>query len=349
MIDVVTMHPTAIWGDVVVANPWNAYTTFGDIDALRDQYTGAKAWLDSGIARSDVGLWDRTSFQYGDWLDPLAPPDDAGKASTNAYFVADSYLVYVTGLVAKMATILGLEDDATHYADSAADLKSKYEQAWINSDGTVYNETQTGLALPLFFDLFNGTDQSTAAAGRLQDIIAKNNYLVGTGFAGTHLLGLALTKYNLTDTFYRMILQTTVPSWLYQVVMNGTTTWERWDSLLPDGSLNPGSMTSFNHYAFGSVANWIHQTVGGLAPAEPGWKTIKVSVVPGGNITSGRASYVSPYGTVATDWRVDADGFTLQLVVPPNTHAEVTLPGGNSTVQLVGSGAHEFTVPDYHM
>ncbi|CAJ2507101.1 Uu.00g082870.m01.CDS01 [Anthostomella pinea] len=341
--------PSAVWGDAIVVNPWNNYVSFGDINALKDQYIGAKTWLDSGIPRNEAGLWNRTTYQFGDWLDPLAPSDDPGAATTDSRYVADAYLVYVTGLVAKMAAVLDYEADAEHYGDWAGTLKTAFQDAWIDPDGKVANETQTGLTLPLYFDLFAKESQAVAAAVRLQKIIANNDYLVGTGFAGTHLLGLTLSKYNLTDTFYQMLLQTTVPSWLYQVVMGGTTTWERWDSLLPNGDLNPGSMTSFNHYAFGSVANWIFQTIGGLAPAEPGWKTIKVGVVPGSNVTEAQASYLSPYGIVSTDWHVDEDGFHLSLVVPPNARAEVVLPKTNGEILAVGSGTHGFVVSGYRL
>ncbi|KAJ2972951.1 hypothetical protein NUW58_g9068 [Xylaria curta] len=253
--------------------PMSTYQSYGDAIALRAQYIGAKAWIDSGIPRGPDGLWNHTYFQFGDWLDPKAPNDEPGNATTSSGLVADAYLVYVTGLVAKMAAVLGLEADAAQYAAQAAAAKKAYQAAWLESDGRVKYETQTGLALSLYFGLFP-EGQDNAAAARLRDVIEAAEYHVGTGFAGTHLLGLALTQYGLTDEFYRMLLQTSVPSWLYQVVQDATTTWERWDSLLPDGSVNPNMMTSFNHYAFGSVANWMFRTIGGLAPAEPGWKTV---------------------------------------------------------------------------
>ncbi|KAI0452422.1 extracellular glycosyl hydrolase family 78 protein [Xylaria acuta] len=336
------MMPTAVWGDVVVANAWNSYQAFGDVDALKAQYVGAKAWVDSGIPRGADGLWNHTYYQFGDWLDPKAPADNPGGATTDSGLVADAYLVYVTNLVAKMAAVLGLDDEAAQYEDSAQTLKKAYQAAWISSDGIVKYETQTGLALSLYFGLFP-EGQDAPAAQRLQKIIEDNDYRVGTGFAGTHLLGQTLTQYNLTDEFYSMLMQTSVPSWLYQVVQNGTTTWERWDSLLPDGSLNANMMTSFNHYAFGSVANWMVRTIGGLAPAEPGWKTIAVAPIPGGGLTSAKTTYLSPYGKVSTEWTVDDDaGFNLKLVVPPNSRAEVTLPGDNGRVMNVGSGTHTF-------
>jgi alpha-L-rhamnosidase len=333
----------AVWGDVAIINPWNAYLMTGDLDMLREEYAGAKAWLDQGIPRNEIGLWNRSTFQYGDWLDPQAPTGRPEDATTKPTYVADAYLVYVTGLVAKMGIELGL-NEASYYSKWTSDLKQKFLDAWVTHDGVVAYETQTGLTLPLYFDLFPNEEQAWAAAARLEKIIIDNEHLVGTGFAGTHLLGLSLTKYKLTHTFYKMLLQTTVPSWLYQVVMKGTTTWERWDSMLPDGSLNPQGATSFNHYAFGSVANWMHGTIGGLAPAEPGWRTVDVAPVPGGGITHASASYVSAYGRVATRWNVGDGHFHLSLEVPPNTKALVRLPGCEGPPIRVGSGTHQFLI-----
>ena len=149
--------------------------------------------------------------------------------------------------------------------------------------------------------------------------------------------------------------------------MGGTTTWERWDSLLPNATVNPGEMTSFNHYAFGSVAAWIHATVGGLSPARPGWAVVKVAPVPGGGITAATAEYLSPYGRVVCKWwaetaaaegeqgggqqevmRQRGDGLYLQVTVPPNSRAEVTVPGANETVE-VGSGFYEWFVEGFEV
>ena len=161
-------------------------------------------------------------------------------------------------------------------------------------------------------------------------------------------MGTALRGANATGDFYRMLLQTRVPSWLYQVAQNGTTTWERWDSLLANGSVNSGEMTSFNHYAFGSVADWIHTVVGGIAPAEPGWRRIAVAPVPGSGVDSAKAKFLSPYGEVESEWSVDDGGFHLKVKVPPNTKADVTLPGGGKSV-TVGSGVYEYEDSEYKL
>jgi alpha-L-rhamnosidase len=223
------------------------------------------------------------------------------------------------------------------------------------TNGDMANRTQTAYALALHFGLYTDNKDRTAAAKALREIIAENDYLVGTGFAGTPSLGFALRGINATDDFYRMLLQTRVPSWLYQVIQNATTTWERWDSLLPDGSVNPGEMTSFNHYSFGSVANWIHQVIGGIAPAKPGWKAVTVAPLPGGNITNAKTRFLSPYGEVSTEWwfennQVEAaahrNGFHLIVQIPPNTRANVTMPNGGQTMEI-GSGYYEFHDPKY--
>lgn len=325
-----------------MANPWTNYLFFADTDALEEQYVGAKLWIDEGIPRNSEGLWERGTFQYGDWLDPLAPPDEPGQATTSNDYVADAYLVYITGLLANMAKVLSKDDDASTYQDAATSLKEEFAAAWITDNGTVANETQTGLVLPLWFDLFPDETQTASAATRLESIIKNNDYLVGTGFAGTHLLGPALTKHNLTDVFYKMLTGIESPSWLYQVVSNATTTWERWDSLLPDGSVNPGSMTSFNHYAFGSVGNWMYRTIGGLAPKDPGWKVVEVKPEPGEDVTEAQMSYLSPYGEVSVSWKSSGGEVKVSVVVPPNAAAEVWVPGEEEAVQ-VGSGEWEFT------
>ena len=98
------------------------------------------------------------------------------------------------------------------------------------------------------------------------ELVRAKRHHVATGFLGTPLICDALTSAGAVDNAYQLLRQTGCPSWLYPVTMGATTVWERWDSMLPDGSVNPGQMTSFNHYAFGAVADWMHRVIGGLAP-----------------------------------------------------------------------------------
>lgn len=138
-------------------------------------------------------------------------------------------------------------------------------------------------------------------------------------------------------------MQRECPSWLYPVTTGATTIWERWDSLRPDGSVNPGQMTSFNHYALGAVADWLHRTVGGLAPATPGYRHLDVRPHPGGGLTHARAQHVTPYGLAECMWRIEGGQIEVVVVVPPNATASITLPGDDTKPIKVGSGRHHWT------
>lgn len=123
--------------------------------------------------------------------------------------------------------------------------------------------------------------------------------------------------------------------------MGATTIWERWDSMLPDGSINSGNMTSFNHYALGAVADWLHRTVAGLAPAAPGYRTLSVRPLPGGGLTWAAARHLTPYGTASVRWRREDATLHVEVSVPPGCDAVIELPGQEPVT--AGSGAHTFT------
>jgi alpha-L-rhamnosidase len=205
------------------------------------------------------------------------------------------------------------------------------------------SDAQTGYALGIMFGLNTGPEQRQAMGDRLAALVRANGYRIGTGFVGTPLILDALTETGHLDAAERLLLQTDNPSWLYSVRMGATTIWERWDSMLEDGSINPGEMTSFNHYAFGAVADWLHRTVAGLAPAEPGYRTLRIAPRPLDALTSAEASHETPYGLARVAWHRDGETVDVEATVPANTTAEVLLPDG-SAVRQVGSGTHRWSV-----
>src|SRR5699024_5957968 len=146
------------------------------------------------------------------------------------------------------------------------------------------------------------------------------------------------------DVAGRLLLQTEVPSWLYAVTMGATTIWERWDSMLPDGTINPGQMTSFNHYAFGAVVDWLYRRLAGLAPAAPGYRQLRIAPTPSAGLEHVRACVDTAYGRAEAGWAAGAGGITVRAVVPPNTTAVVELPG--QKMIEVGSGEHEWVIAD---
>ncbi|KAL1858856.1 hypothetical protein Daus18300_009854 [Diaporthe australafricana] len=346
-------EPQAVWDDVAIILPWVIHQWTGDADVLRRQLPSMQTYIDKSIRRDPKNgvLWDPTLWQLGDWLDPNAPPSEPGLARTDGTLVADAYLVYVTGLMAKISTVIGEKTLAAKYQDDHTRLKAAFQATYVASSGLVVGDSQTALALALCFSLHSSPDQVRNASGRLARLVKYSKYRVSTGFAGTPLVLHALSQNkDHVQLAYRMLLEKECPSWLYPVSMGATTTWERWDSMLPDGAINPGEMTSFNHYALGSVASWLHEVVGGISMLEPGWKKFKVAPVPGGDLTSANVKFESPTGTISVTWKVSSDdGGKLKLVVnvPPNTEALVVLPGqkdGGGEGSWVGSGPHGFDV-----
>ncbi|MFC8422772.1 alpha-L-rhamnosidase C-terminal domain-containing protein [Streptomyces sp. NPDC057236] len=204
-------------------------------------------------------------------------------------------------------------------------------------------ETRTAYALALCFRLLEGDAERAEAGRRLAAPVAERGHRIGTGFLGTPLVCDALAGTGHVDTAYRLLTQRACPSWLYQVDMGATTVWERWDSMLPDGSVNPGEMTSFNHYALGAVADWMHRTVAGLAPAEPGYRRLLVRPRPGGGPTWARAEHETPYGRAGAGWSREGDRLRVDVVVPPDVTALVDLPGAEPVE--AGPGRHTFYAP----
>lgn len=344
--DLIGAQPVALWGDCVVTLPWDLYLAYGDKSILQAQYSSMKAWIDSAIPRQANGLWDdSTTYQLGDWLDPLAPADEPGNGRTDPELVANAFLIHATSVLADISSVLGFPDASSTYHSSVTSLKSAFSDEYVTRNGRLVSDSQTSLALAIYFSLLAPSQEKTAATRLAHLIRSTSRFKIATGFAGTPILGHALTKTGNTQLFYRMLLHRKCPSWLYPVTMGATTVWERWDSMLPDGSVNPGEMTSFNHYALGSVADWMHRVIGGVWPLEPGWREIAVEPVPGGNLTSANVRFLSPCGMVEVGWSIDEeDIFRLDVLLPGNTTGRLRLPGAEGTERL-GSGRHQFCVP----
>ncbi len=335
----------AAWGDAATVVPWVLYQRYGDARILEAQFESMRSWVDAVSRLAGEGrLWDQ-GFQFGDWLDPAAPPDRPGDARTDRHLVATAYFARSAELVGLAAGILGRAEDEAHYLARAAEIRAAFAREYVTPNGRMLSDATTAYALALQFGLLPEAAQRQRAAERLAELVRAEGYRISTGFVGTPLVCDALCAAGYERVAYRLLLQRECPSWLYPVTMGATTIWERWDSMLPDGSINPGEMTSFNHYALGAVADWLHRTVAGLAPAEPGYRRITVRPRPGGGLTYASARHRTPYGMAECSWRLQAGTIEITLVVPPNTVAEVTLPGSDAGPVEVGSGTHRWSYP----
>jgi alpha-L-rhamnosidase len=335
--------PAAAWGDAATVIPHVLHERFGDRAVLAAQYDSMRAWVEVLLGLAGPRLLWEGGFQFGDWLDPAAPPDRPGDATTDQDLVASAHLFRSTDLLARAAALLGRDADAAHYREKAEQVRAAFLREYVTPAGRMMSDTQTAYAMALVYGIVTDPELRRTMGDRLAALVRTAGYRVATGFVGTPIVQDALTGAGHLDAAARLLLQTQCPSWLYPVTMGATTVWERWDSLLPDGSVNPGQMTSFNHYAFGAIADWLHRVVAGLAPAAPGYRELVIAPHPLPGLDWARTAHETPYGRASVGWERRGDTIVVDAVVPANTTATVRLPGAAEPLS-VGSGSHRWEV-----
>ena len=324
------------WGDAGVIMPWLMYERYGDRVIIEEHLDAMARWVDY-IHRANPGLlWvERRNGDVGDWLniDADSPKD----------VISTSFFALSAELVGRMAAVVGRSDVADRYRTLADQVKAAYCEAYVKPDGRIEGDTQAVYALALRFDLLPA-DLRQAAGDYLAADVARRGDRLSTGFLGVSHLLPALTQTGHVDVAYRLLHQREWPSWLYPVLHGATTIWERWNGWTEeDGLFEPG-MNSFNHYAFGSVGEWLYETAAGLRPDPdaPGYAHFFVEPHPGAGLDWVSLRHQSIRGPISVRWeRVDGGSLRLDVTVPPNTSATVRLPDGAE--HGVGSGSHSFT------
>jgi alpha-L-rhamnosidase len=344
---------TACWGDVCVLAPWAEYLARGDLEMLRDQYStmtrflkAAKWWSGLFSMRPHRRHIWRFLFHFGDWT---APDGDVKEWLRRGRWVATAYFANSCGIVAQIADLLGKPEDARYYRNLQARIVAAYRSVFTDGDGTLRDEFQTGYVLPLAFGMTTGAETARMADNLVRLVDAADGHLA-TGFPGTPHLLFALSDNDRAEEAFKLLLQTSCPSWLYMVQSGGTTIWERWDALRPDGTVNVadlnggsdessgGGMVSFNHYAAGAVGDWLYRRIAGIEPVEGGYRRFRVAPLVGGGITSAEGVVRTPYGRAASAWTLNGSHFELTVEVPVSTRCTVELPDG--TKREVESGTH---------
>ncbi|MFT3797457.1 family 78 glycoside hydrolase catalytic domain [Microbacterium sp.] len=336
-------QPAAAWGDAATVVPWVLHERYADSATLARQYESMRAWTDALVALAGPRrLWEGM-FQFGDWLDPDAPPEQPAAAKTDPDIVASAYLFRSADAVARAAELLGHDADARTYREIAEQVRQAFLAEYLTPSGRMVSDAQTAYAMAIVFDIAPA-GQHAALGARLAELTRRSGYRIGTGFVGTPIIQDALSRTGHLETARRLLTQTECPSWLYPVTMGATTVWERWDSMLPDGSINPGEMTSFNHYALGAVADWLHRVVAGLAPGAAGYESIRIQPHPLAGFDCASAEHETPYGRARSGWSRTGGTIRVEATIPPNTTASVVLPDGRALE--VGSGGHVWEVAD---
>ncbi|MEO3406693.1 family 78 glycoside hydrolase catalytic domain [Mucilaginibacter sp. CAU 1740] len=320
------------WSDVATIAPWNIYLAYGDKKVLEDQYASMTAWVGYITAHTRAGLWD-TGNHFGDWLFYAGTDYADGAALTDKNLIAQAFYAYSTQLVINTANILGKQDDVKKYTALLADIKKAFLAEYVTPNGRMISGTQTSYVLALNFDLLPENLRASAAK-RLVDNIEDYDEHITTGFLGTPYICHVLSRFGHTDVAYDLLMKESYPSWLYPVKNGATTIWERWDGIKPNGTFEDPEMNSFNHYAYGAIGDWMYRVVAGISTDEgdPGFHKINIFPHPGGKLTNAHAELETLYGKVKSAWSIDNGIFTLDVIVPPNTSAVVTLPAVDGPV-----------------
>ncbi|MWV51567.1 family 78 glycoside hydrolase catalytic domain (plasmid) [Rathayibacter sp. VKM Ac-2803] len=313
----------ALWHDAAAWVPWAAWRAYGRRPALESAYSSMASYARRiALALDSDGIL--RGLQFGDWLDPDAPADEPSQGKADPFVVATACVYRSARIVESAARELGRATDAAEFAATAERIGTAFRRAFLRGD-RLESDAPTVYALAIAFGLVEG-EARQAAGDRLAELVREAEHVVTTGFAGTPFIAGALTDTGHLDDAYRLVLQTECPSWLFPVTMGATTIWERWDSMLPDGSINPGEMTSFNHYASGAIGQWLHEVVGGLAPLEPGYRRMRIAPRPGGELRHARLRLRTPFGDTEVSWAIEGDTMTVDATVPPGCSAHVELP-----------------------
>ncbi len=317
-----------VWGDAACIIPWNLYLFYGDQSILEDQFESMKSWVD--YVRSvdgDNHGW-RYVFHYGDWLalDNLNQTAEQVMGGTDEEFIANLYYAVSAGLVADAAKVLGKEAEELEYRKLSREQFDIVKKEYYSVTGRCCIKTQTALLLTLKYHL---SDNEELVKSQLRKLFDDNGGKLRTGFVGTPLMCNILSDHDMDDIAYGLLLNEEYPGWLSEVKLGATTVWERWNSLLPDGTISGITMNSMNHYSYGAVAEWMFRHMAGIntMDASPGLRRVSIQPVLNWELGMADASYDSASGTYRCAWKLtDPEHVELTVSVPFGGKAELYLP-----------------------
>lgn len=360
-----SLRKQRIWGGFVGAPgwceasfiiPWRLYENYADTRILGVLYDELKRHIDVTLNENPELIWKVRHNHNGDWLNANTisnPPDptfDTTRGATPDDLFATAFFAYSARLLSEISAVLQHADDAEKYGKLADDIKNKFIREFVDSEGHVEGNTQGAYSLALFYDLIPD-ELREKAFSHLVDCIEEYDYRLSTGFISTPMMMRLLSDFGRSDIAYRLLESTRFPSWLYLVKNGATTIWERWDTWIPGRGFQNGGMNSLDHVAFGSVSEWMFRYILGINPdvEQPGYKHFFIAPVPGGSLTWAKGSYNSIHGVIASSWKLENETFVLNVTVPVNTKATVTLPVNDTDCLIESDGQRFKAQPNGHI
>ena len=317
----------AVWSDAGTIIPWNFYMNYGDKRILEQSYEMMRDYVEVLIKRDieqgNQGLileW----FCYGDWLAQDGETPQSLSGSTDHGFINSMYYYHSLDLTSKAAHELSKDSDYERYTAIKEKVRLAILNKWFESDGTFKLDTQTSYVLALYFGIYYDKEKLVKD---FQNRLKKDSYHIKTGFVGTPLILNCLFDNNLNEEAYHILYNEEFPSWLYTVNLGATTIWERWNSLLEDGTISGTSMNSLNHYAYGTVCEAIYSRIAGIKNLSPGWKKVEIEPHLNYRMKHIEFSYDSPSGRFVIEWN-NEDTFELKVTIPNGVDATIKMPDG---------------------
>lgn len=321
------------WGDAGIIIPWAMYHVYGDISLIEKHYPAMTQWMEYTAEKNPLFLRTRRlNNNYNDWV--------ALERGSSPEQLSTAYWAKIARMMAEMAQALGRTKDAEYYITLHENIKQVYRLAYLTSQGTIETNTQTAYVLALDNDLIPNHMRGNAVSKLVENINnAENNGHLATGFLGTPALCFVLSENGHLETAYQLVNKDSYPSWLYMILNGATTMWERWDAYTIEHGIHDPGMNSFNHYAYGAIAEWLYRVVAGIDALAPGYKTIALRPRPGGGYTNAEATYQSVNGLISSSWKVTENGTMYQFTVPVNTKASLELETDSPYAVKEGTGS----------
>lgn len=325
------------WADAGVSIPWNMYVNYADIRELEIHYDAAKKYVDQLYASNPGLLWkrDKGFIDFGDWLngDKINAKDYPHKGGAIPKIIhATAFFGHSVELVSKMANLLGKTDDAKIYSDLAKQIKKVFCTTFVDTSGRIKGDTQAGYALALNFDILPD-DMKENATRHMIEAIARYDNRLSTGFTTTTRMMLELARSGHVNIAYNLLFSRRFPSWFYMIDQGATTMWERWDGFVKGRGFQNKFMNSFNHYAYGSIGEFIYRVILGINLDElrPCYEHFILRPMPGGPLSRVKGALDTIRGRIECEWRFNGGIFDLDILVPANSTATVYIPANDES------------------
>ena len=330
----------AMWCDAITMVPWTLYEMYGDSSFLEENFPAMEKFIAARERTMENGLIVR-GHEYGDWLamDGELLLGNGVIGRTDVYFLTNVLHVHTLQCTADAAHLLGKEKEEKIYRKKYEQLLARVREEYFTVRGRLVLDTVTAQVVALHFGIIPEQYRAKLAA-QLNENVVRHGYRMVTGFIGSPFLLFALADNGYFETARKVLMNNGFPGWLYEVDMGATTVWERWNSLMPDGTPNPDGMNSYNHYAYGSVMEFVYRRVAGIEAKEAGFAKIKIAPHPVKGLPKLYAEYESVRGKIVSGYSQKGGKIEYVIEIPGQTEAEIVLP--NEAPVFVKGGKYTF-------